>query len=234
MKSSVGRIAIVLVSATAAACASAGGGSPSSCRSDSWRSGGPLAAVLDSGSLTARLQDGSTQWSGLMIATLAYDSLGALGDVSVQSRDAPEPVRKTLEEELRMDARPQAREDSRIYLVLSDESGIGPRRVERFRACLPTIRDRSRLGLLLEREAVALGVNRRVTVGVLAHLREDGTVDETRVDRSSGDGAIDEGATRVMRQATFVPAMVEGIPVAVWTSFPINFLPARSGRGGVD
>ena len=234
MKSGIRLLEIGLASTAVVACASAGVGSPSNCRSDSWRSGGPIAEVLDSASLTKQLHNGSTQWSGLVIATLAYDSLGALDDVSVQSRDAPEAVRRTLEEDLRSDARPRAKENSRVYLVLSDEGGVRPRRVDRFRACLPVIRDRSRLAALLEREAVALHVNRRVTVGVLAHVLEDGAVNETRVDRSSGDRAIDLGASRVLRQAMFVPAMVEGIPVAVWASFPINFLPARSGRVEVD
>jgi len=117
--------------------------------------------------------------------------------------------------------------NARVSLVLSDEAGFRPRWVDRLRGCPPILGDKGRLASMLEREATLLGVDRLVTIQVLAHVREDGSVDEARVERSSGSRMLDEAATRVVQHATFVPGEVEGIPVALWASFPITFTPER-------
>jgi len=209
------------------ACASSSARTSGACRSQSWRSGGPLADVVDSAAFIGRFDSLSTQRLGLVVATVAYDSVGAMQDVVVQSRSALSTTLQAMREALRAMAPPSSDPDSRFYLVLSDDAGLRPRRVDRLRGCAPAFRDKGRLASMLEREAALLGIDRLVTIHVLAHVREDGTVDEARVDRSSGSPTIDQAATRVVQHAAFVPALVEGIPVAVWASFPISFKPTR-------
>jgi len=209
------------------ACASSSARTSNACRSESWRSGGPLADVVDSAAFVGRFDSLSTQRLGLVVATVAYDSVGAMHDVVVQSRAALRTTLQAMREALRAMALPASEPDARVYLVLSDDSGFRPRRVDRLRGCAPVFRDKGRVASMLQREAALLGIDRRITIHVLAHVREDGTVDETRVDRSSGSSTIDQAATRVVQHAAFVPALVEGIPVAVWASFPISFTPTR-------
>ncbi len=216
-----------LLSLSLAACASAGTSTSEHCRSDSWRSGGALTDFVDSAAFLRRVEARWATHAELLLATLAYDSVGDLANVVIQSRSASDSAKEVLGASLRAEVRPRFEPNTRIYVVLGDEAGFRPRRVTHFRACAPVFRDKDLLASLLQREAEVLHLDRRVTIGVRAHVREDGTVDETRVDRSSGSRTIDEAATRVLHEATFIPGMVEGIPVAVWARFPINFAPSR-------
>jgi protein TonB len=69
-------------------------------------------------------------------------------------------------------------------------------------------------------------------VDVLVFVRGDGRVGEVRVDKTSGNPAVDEAALRVLRDAAFAPGAIEGIPVALWTSFPVTFTPTPRGGPG--
>lgn len=51
----------------------------------------------------------------------------------------------------------------------------------------------------------------------------NGGVGEVRVVTSSGDGALDRAAVAAVRQWKFVPATLNGLPVATWVEVPIRF-----------
>jgi bla regulator protein blaR1 len=61
------------------------------------------------------------------------------------------------------------------------------------------------------------------TVRVYLLVDDEGTVQETRVDETSGHEALDAAALRVARAFRFRPALNRERPVPVWVSFPITF-----------
>lgn len=83
------------------------------------------------------------------------------------------------------------------------------------------------------------------TVRVWFFIDETGTVQETRVQESSGHAALDEAALRVAATMRFTAALNRDRPVPVWVNFPITFEagpepgpadaiePARDGDGPV-
>lgn len=57
------------------------------------------------------------------------------------------------------------------------------------------------------------------------HVRKDGTVADVELARSSGFSMLDDAATRTVRERwRFVPARVDGAPVASWVEVPIRFV----------
>jgi len=57
------------------------------------------------------------------------------------------------------------------------------------------------------------------------HVRKDGTVADVELARSSGFAMLDDAATRtVLERWRFVPARVDGVPVASWVEVPIRFV----------
>jgi TonB family protein len=58
---------------------------------------------------------------------------------------------------------------------------------------------------------------------VWLYVDAEGTVRDTRIHTSSGHGALDDAALRVLRGASFVPARNRGEPVAVWVTLPLAF-----------
>jgi len=61
------------------------------------------------------------------------------------------------------------------------------------------------------------------TVRVYFFIDPDGVVQEARVDKSSGQTALDDAAIRVARVFQFSPALNGDKEVPVWVSFPITF-----------
>lgn len=56
-------------------------------------------------------------------------------------------------------------------------------------------------------------------------VREDGTVATVELARSSGFAMLDDSATRTVRESwQFVPARIDGTPVASWVEVPIRFV----------
>jgi len=56
-------------------------------------------------------------------------------------------------------------------------------------------------------------------------VREDGTVAAVELARSSGFALLDDSATRTVRESwRFLPARVDGAPVASWVEVPIRFV----------
>lgn len=224
--------AMILATAVAlSACASLGGGRQDTCRSTLAPDPRGLEEVLDSATLAREVDALWRPDLTLVLATLAYDSVGALDTAEVMADRMPDDVRGGLTRTLTSAAPAGSTPEDRIHLFIGDASGPRPRRVTRFRGCAPVMLDTDHLGRLLMTEGQILGIRRPVTVRLAVWVEDDGHVGEVRVDGTSGDATVDEAATRVMRRATFLPARVEDIPVAVWAAFPITFRPpGRSSR----
>lgn len=61
------------------------------------------------------------------------------------------------------------------------------------------------------------------TVHVLFHIDEEGTVQDFRIDRTSGHDALDDAALSVAEVYRFSPALNRDKRVAVWVAFPVVF-----------
>jgi len=61
------------------------------------------------------------------------------------------------------------------------------------------------------------------TARVYFYIGADGTVEDVRLDASSGHPALDEAALDVAGIYRFAPALNRDRPVPVWVSFPITF-----------
>lgn len=56
-------------------------------------------------------------------------------------------------------------------------------------------------------------------------VREDGTVETVELARSSGFSVLDDSAARTVRESwRFVPARIDGVPIASWVEVPIRFV----------
>jgi TonB family protein len=56
-------------------------------------------------------------------------------------------------------------------------------------------------------------------------VREDGAVVTVELARSSGFSMLDDSATRTVRESwRFVPARIDGAPIASWVEVPIRFV----------
>jgi TonB family protein len=61
------------------------------------------------------------------------------------------------------------------------------------------------------------------TARVWFFIDAEGTVQDTRIDQSSGHAAIDDAALEVASEMRFSPALNRDQPVPVWVAFPITF-----------
>jgi len=116
---------------------------------------------------------------------------------------------------------------SRVYLFIGDGSGPRLRRVGRFHSCKPRYFEESGLSKEVERIGRSLGPVRRRAVVLWAFVQADGGVGEVRVEESSGDLLFDVEVAKLFQGARFRPAMIEGIGVPVWASFPVAYDPRR-------
>ena len=64
-------------------------------------------------------------------------------------------------------------------------------------------------------------ISGRVVTHVL--IGADGRVHEVRVDQQHSVPMLDDAATQAARELVFIPALVNGRPVAVWVAVPFNF-----------
>jgi len=89
----------------------------------------------------------------------------------------------------------------------------------------PDLRNRDEVGRALEREYPPLLRDAGIggTVVVYLFIDEEGTVQNTRVNTSSGHTSLDEAALRVGSVMRFSPAMNRDKKVPVWVSLPITF-----------
>ena len=108
---------------------------------------------------------------------------------------------------------------------ITDELARGPAPIPFTRQVI--LRNRVEVGAALEEEYPTLlrgaGVGGTAMAWLL--LDADGVLRDTRIDQSSGHEALDLAAIRVARVMRFSPAMNGEVPVPVWVSIPITFVP---------
>lgn len=213
-----------------AACATTGLGASDSCRSALAPHEESLNELVDSASLQQSAADLLGAVDGLVLGWIQYDSLGALSRTGVRTESLTEVERNELEIALSATARPSAAPGTRASLFIGDRGFIAVRRVARFQACRPVIRNQEGLSEELEREGRRLGLSRRREVVLRFLVLEDGIVGEVRIQRSSGDHQFDVAASNVLKKTRFTPARIEGIRVQVWTQLPLAYANPRGGE----
>jgi TonB family protein len=116
-----------------------------------------------------------------------------------------------------------------VHLFLGDEAGPALRRVAELRTCPPELTNERTVADMLVSEARGLlerdllpDFGRRVTL-LWMLVEPEGHVSEIRVEDSAGRVEVDEAAVRIMRNARFNPARVEGIVIPTWVQIPIRF-----------
>ena len=89
----------------------------------------------------------------------------------------------------------------------------------------PSILNRDEVVRAMEREYPPLLRDAGIggTVKVYFFIDENGTVQDTRIDQTSGHQALDEAALKVANIYRFSPALNRDKKVPVWVSFPITF-----------
>lgn len=162
-----------------------------------------------------------------MVASLVYDSLGAVDAAQVWSTSLSDSARARLEGVLTTHARVPTTAGQRVHLFLGDERGPRPRRVRELRGCPPRMLNPERLATRLSAESRSLRITQLTRVDVFAFVQPDGRPIEVRVEQSSGNPAADEAARRIIFDAVFMPAMIEGVPIPLWAHFPVTFRVAR-------
>jgi TonB family protein len=89
----------------------------------------------------------------------------------------------------------------------------------------PDIRNRAEVVRALEREYPPLLRDAGIggTAGVWFFIDEEGLVQRTMIDKTSGHQALDDAALEVARAIEFTPALNRDKRVPVWISLPITF-----------
>ncbi len=107
--------------------------------------------------------------------------------------------------------------------VTSEDIGAGPIFVPM--TVRPTIRNMDEVARALQRFYPPLlrdaGIGGTVVVWIL--IDEQGNVERTQVQRTSGHAALDDAALRVGEVIDFTPAMNRDRPTRVWVQWPIAF-----------
>jgi len=223
-------IALTLSAIGLSACASAGSGAGSSCRSDLAASATALTEALDSAAVYDGLRDALANRSDLMLATVTSSTDDGPRGGQVIAEDLQEEEKERIRQILRSASRMIAGSDETVRVVLRDEAGIQLRRVDRFAQCAPRIRNRTTLQERISIEAAGLEIRNPMVVRIFAFVDRDGLVSDVRIDESSGNVQVDLAAARVFRGVTFTPAVIEGLLAPVWVAFPVTFTPRAPGQ----
>jgi TonB family protein len=174
----------------------------------------------------------NTLWepsAGLTVAAFRYDSVGAVDTAFVHSEAMTPSTKQRLTNSLAEFARPGGEARESVSLFLGDDAGPALRRVSELRTCEPElINERAVADMLLSEARGLLERNllpdfgRRVTF-LWMMVEPEGHVSQIRVHESAGRVEVDEAAVRIMRNARFNPARVEGIVIPAWVQIPIRF-----------
>ena len=139
------------------------------------------------------------------------------------SAGAPEAELRALERTLQDQVERRPDEGERVAFFVSEGDSVDVFRVEALAECPPEILNKDELAAALRRRAMNFRDRREFVVKVLARIDATGRILETRVDESSSVIEVDAAAVEIARTARYRPAESEGIPVAVWLSYPITF-----------
>jgi TonB family protein len=185
-----------------------------------------LEAVADSAGFAAALRALWEPGTGLTLAQVFYGLNGAFFSANVASRELSDATKEEISTTLQAMARPRGAAGEMVHLVLGDSAGPSPRRVAALRTCRPVLSNERDLQRLIGREARRLdeqGLLPDAAMPVLwLYVGADGLVRRTQVNQGSGAVAVDQAAARIMSNATFSPALLEDIPVAVWVQIPVR------------
>lgn len=218
------------VSATAAlagvACASSGSaGGPDRCRSDLSPHRQSLSEVLDSAALQAGLTGLWTEDTGLVLASVQYDSLAAYDTTRVWSESLSEGSRSEIEAVVERLVPAEFGDGEPISLFLGDETGPAVRRVGRFAICPPSMKKQRDFLVRLSKKVYGLGLDRARLICTYVLVEPNGRAGDMRIHKSSGRRDTDVAVLEVLETAEFSPGTLEGMTVGVWISLPITLTP---------
>lgn len=113
--------------------------------------------------------------------------------------------------------------DRRTTLLMRNDSTPEFRSIQVGRSCAPRMSNLTYITRRIEEEAANLRLLSSRTTVVWIHALEDGSASEVRVHRTSRNAAVDEAVVRIMRNARFFPAEIEGVPFPVRVQLPVTF-----------
>ena len=155
------------------------------------------------------------------VVSIALDSTGAVsGITSIESTFAPEREPEFLDLVVPHVLPRPSEGTGRLRLGVFGGADLavvlGPAH-----SCEPMLANRRTVGRILTN----LGTGRRTRLGtatVSLYVQPNGVPTEFRLDESSGDGSLDAKAMAVAEEMRFLPARIEGVPMAVWVSLPLS------------
>jgi len=174
---------------------------------------------VDSVGLAARL-DGWRVADGVILAMLAHDSTGspsarlATNFLEREALDEFEPTLLAHATNLPV--------GDTVYVVLLDDSGPGPRRVEKWSDCPPAILNVRSVVRDLADRARPLPIAGVQRLEVAMQVGPDGRIRRRRIERSSGYLQLDQATFDALGVAQIRPGSVAGIPLLVWLNFPVT------------
>jgi TonB family protein len=211
------------------ACATSGSRGVAGCRSDLAFHQRSLNEVMDSASLQRELEERWTPVYGLVLATVRFDSLGAVRTASVLTASLPASSQGTLQSLLMASAVPEGPPGEVASLFIGDPSGPAVRRVRSFRACAPEMSGgrgaRAEIQRTMSGFCRQIGLRQGASAEVLGLVDPRGRVVDARISTSSGSIQFDMEAVRLLGTIPFVPRRVEDIPLETWVTVPFACLP---------
>lgn len=178
-----------------------------------------VAEVVDTARFSAALRGEFGSIRGYTLVSLRADSTGEWTRVRSIEGDLPAPAEERAVALLAQHLRPaDGVRRMRIRLDLDPLPGfeLGPSE-----SCAPAVRNEPEVVRLLRAEAQAIGARGIVVLWI--RTDELGRAGEVRIHRSSGSVQLDAAAARVARRMEFHPALLDGVPVAIWAQVPLHF-----------
>ena len=210
-------------------CATSGSQGVAGCRSDLAPHERSLTEVMDSASLQRELEESWTPVDGLVLATVRFDSLGAVRAASVLTASLPDSSQVVLQSLLMASAVPAGPPGEMSNLFIGDPSGPSVRRVSRFRACAPEMSGGRAARAEIQRSMSGfcrqIGLREGASAEVMGLVDPSGRVADARISTSSGSIQFDMEAVRLLGTIPFVPRRVEDIPLETWVTVPFACLP---------
>lgn len=215
------------LAAAFAACATSGSRPTDlTCVSERTPHDASIAEAVDSTALAAALPEFWMGNAGLTLATLLYDSLGALDRVTVIAATRTGGDRDRMAEVVRRLSKAEGEPGGHFQLVLGDSRGPAPYRAHELKVCPPEILNRDFIARRLNEESRRLQPPINVQPLVSIEVQSDGSVSQVWLARRSGDSQVDRIALSVAREATWRPGTLEGMPFGPITiQFPVTFRP---------
>lgn len=170
--------------------------------------------------LAARLSD-----EGSLVLSVGTDSIGLPTRFRVVESSFPEEVAEAFRDSAALHFRPAGSPKSTsVSMRIRVDGGPVPRvRTGPTWLCDPVLANREYVSRLLGRAAAQAVRSGEALVWV--RVAVDGSAGGARLEESSGDDFTDALALGVATQMTFLPAVRDRDPVAVWIQIPISITP---------